>query len=205
MDAPDFRTSTESEAGEAPDLGGAWKVLDRRMVADRSPFAVIWDEDLLLPDGSTITNFIRVDIVPFAIVFAQLEDGRVPFVRQYRQAIGRVSLELPAGHIEKGEEPLHCAQRELLEEAGAVSDDWQFMGHYVLEANRGCGHAHLFLARNARLVSLPEVAAVVAPGAPVAMRATSGSRLLRQPISGTPASVSVASSWSASAASCARL
>lgn len=155
MDAPDAPKSPESEAKKAPDLGGVWQVLERRIVADRSPFAVIWDEDLLLPDGSTITNFIRVDIVPFAIVFAQLEDGRVPFVRQYRQAIGRVSLELPAGHIEKGEEPLGCAKRELLEEAGAVSDDWQFLGRYVLEANRGCGNAHLFLARHARLVAAP--------------------------------------------------
>lgn len=146
---------TEKRDDNAPDLGGVWQVLERRIVADRSPFAVIWDEDLLLPDGSTITNFIRVDIVPFAMVFAQLEDGRVPFVRQYRQAIGRVSLELPAGHIEAGEEPLRCAQRELLEETGAESDDWQFLGRYVLEANRGCGYAHLFLARNARLVAAP--------------------------------------------------
>jgi ADP-ribose pyrophosphatase len=145
----------DSPDKKAPSLGGMWQVLERRMVADRSPFAMIWDEDLLLPDGSTITNFIRVDIVPFAIVFAQLEDGRVPFVRQYRQAIQRVSLELPAGHIEAGEEPLHCARRELLEEAGAESDDWQFLGRYVLEANRGCGYAHTFLARNARLVAAP--------------------------------------------------
>jgi ADP-ribose pyrophosphatase len=145
----------DSPDKSAPGLGGVWQVLERRVLADRSPFAMIWDEDLLLPDGSTITNFIRVDIVPFAIVFAQLEDGRVPFVRQYRQAIQRVSLELPAGHIEAGEEPLHCAQRELLEEAGAESDDWQFLGRYVLEANRGCGYAHAFLARNARLVAAP--------------------------------------------------
>lgn len=145
----------DSADKQTSELGGAWQVLERRIVADRSPFAVIWDEDLLLPDGSTITNFIRVDIVPFSIVFAQLEDGRVPFVRQYRQAIGRVSLELPAGHIEPGEEALRCAQRELLEEAGAVSDDWQFIGRYVLEANRGCGYAHAFLARNARLAAVP--------------------------------------------------
>lgn len=127
-------------------------MIDSRILADRSPYVVIYDEDLRLPDGTILTEFVRVDIPPFAIVFAVLEDGRVPFVRQYRRATGSYTLELPAGHLEPGEEALTCAQRELHEEAGIEADDWQFLGQYVMNANRGCGWGYAFLARGARIV-----------------------------------------------------
>lgn len=45
-------------------------------------------------------------------------EGNVLFVSQYRHAIGRVLLELPAGTLEDGEDPEVCAQRELQEETG---------------------------------------------------------------------------------------
>lgn len=51
-------------------------------------------------------------IVPF------LTGGRVIFLRQYRPSIGRYLWELPAGTMEKGELPLSCARRELIEETG---------------------------------------------------------------------------------------
>lgn len=52
------------------------------------------------------------------VVLAQLEDGRIPFVRQHRYPMNRVRLELPAGKIDAGEEPENCAARELEEETG---------------------------------------------------------------------------------------
>lgn len=57
------------------------------------------------------------------------EDGQVLFVQQYRPAIGAVTLELPAGLIEDGENPQQAALRELAEEAqvtGALSLLTQF-------------------------------------------------------------------------------
>lgn len=45
------------------------------------------------------------------------QEGQVLFVRQYRPAIGGYTLELPAGLIEEGEQPLQAARRELAEEA----------------------------------------------------------------------------------------
>jgi ADP-ribose pyrophosphatase len=44
--------------------------------------------------------------------------GRVLLVRQYRYAVGRDLLELPAGILERGEQPIECAARELEEETG---------------------------------------------------------------------------------------
>jgi 8-oxo-dGTP pyrophosphatase MutT (NUDIX family) len=133
-----------------------WQVLERRLLVDRTPYARIFDEDVRLPDGQVIKDFVHVELPDFVIVFACLEDGRVPFVRQYRQAVGADTLELPAGHIEDGEEALNAAQRELREEAGVEASTWQFLGKYIMDANRGCGWAYIYLAQGARLTVLPD-------------------------------------------------
>ncbi len=133
-----------------------WQVLERHLLVDRSPFARIYGDDVRLPDGQVISDFIHVELPDFVIVFACLEDGRVPFVRQYRQAVRAYTLELPAGRTEEGEESLIAAQRELREEAGAEASTWQFLGKYVMDANRGCGWAHVYLAQGARLILPPD-------------------------------------------------
>ena len=70
------------------------------------------------PDGDTFER----DIVhhPGAVsVVAVDRDGRVPLVRQYRAALDKELLELPAGKLDvAGEDPMACAQRELVEEVG---------------------------------------------------------------------------------------
>ncbi|MDA2938284.1 NUDIX hydrolase [Acidobacteria bacterium AH-259-A15] len=52
------------------------------------------------------------------VILAQLEDGRIPFVRQLRYPMDKVLLELPAGKLDPGEEPEVSARRELEEETG---------------------------------------------------------------------------------------
>lgn len=70
-----------------------------------------------LPNGKEAEREIvehpgAVAIVPI------LSDGRVIMVRQYRHPAGKILLEIPAGKLDKGEDPEHCALRELEEETG---------------------------------------------------------------------------------------
>lgn len=50
-----------------------------------------------------------------------IQEGCVCLVRQYRVALGRVTVEIPAGRLDSGETPVDCAARELVEETGLVA------------------------------------------------------------------------------------
>ena len=60
-------------------------------------------------------------------VVALTDDGRICLVRQYRTALDRVTVEIPAGKLDPGEDPLTCAKRELLEETGMVAERMAFL------------------------------------------------------------------------------
>ncbi|MBR1866912.1 MAG: NUDIX hydrolase [Lachnospiraceae bacterium] len=84
-----------------------------------------------------------------AAVVAVTEDGKLVMVRQYRNALDRFTLELPAGKLDDpGEPALECAKRELEEEAGYYTDDFE----YLLTVNTTVAFCNekidIFLARN---------------------------------------------------------
>jgi ADP-ribose pyrophosphatase len=60
-----------------------------------------------------------------AVVIPLFENKDLLLVRQYRHPFGDTVIELPAGKLEKGEDPFVCAQRELREETGYGSDAWK--------------------------------------------------------------------------------
>ena len=58
-----------------------------------------------------------------------LPDGEIALVRQFRYPVGKVMIELPAGKLDKGEDPEICASRELEEEIGYASGKITFLTH----------------------------------------------------------------------------
>ena len=60
-------------------------------------------------------------------VVALTDEGRICLVRQYRTALDRVTVEIPAGKLDPGEDPLDCAHRELLEETGMKAEKMAFL------------------------------------------------------------------------------
>jgi len=135
------------------DASTAWTVLAEKSIYDASPWLELSVQHIRLPDGRTLDDYHRMRLTDFAGVFAETADGKVLVERQYKHGIGKVSLTLPAGMIEEGEDPLAGARRELLEETGYAADDWRALGCFVVNSNYGCGTAHLFAARNARPVA----------------------------------------------------
>ena len=99
-----------------------------------------------LPDGTEATReLIRH---PGAVmIIPQLPDGRLLLERQFRYPLNRVFIEFPAGKLDAGEEPLACAQRELLEETGYSAASWEYLSvlHPIISYTDE--EIHLFLAR----------------------------------------------------------
>jgi len=58
---------------------------------------------------------------PGAVVILGILDDKVLLIRTRRYAVGQTLIELPAGTLEKGEDPMNCAGRELLEETGYLA------------------------------------------------------------------------------------
>jgi ADP-ribose pyrophosphatase len=82
-----------------------------------------------------------------AIVFPLTASGEVVLVRQYRPAIDSVELGLPAGLVEEGEEPEKAARRELQEETGYSSGEWENLGAVASSPSLKDNWAYLYLAR----------------------------------------------------------
>ena len=104
-------------------------------------------DTVTLPDGSLATREVADHPGGVAIV-ALDDDNNVLLVEQYRYVFNEPVLEIPAGKLEKGEDPYLAALRELKEETGATPGLFQPLGK--LYPSPGCyGETlHLFLARN---------------------------------------------------------
>ena len=98
-----------------------------------------------LPDGR---NAIR-DVVrhPGAVaVVALTDESRICLVRQYRTALGRVTVEIPAGKLAPGEDPLECARRELLEETGMEAEKIAYLTTIASSAGFCDELIHIYMA-----------------------------------------------------------
>ncbi|MFN0073391.1 MAG: NUDIX hydrolase [Chloroflexota bacterium] len=132
-----------------------WRTRSRREVYDASPWLRLYADEVELPDGRVVAEYFSLDMPDHAIIVAVTPDGQVVVERNYKHGPRQVCLNLPAGYLEPGEDPLNAAKRELLEETGYVADVWTFLGAFAEDGNRGCGRAFIYLAQGAREVSEP--------------------------------------------------
>ena len=96
--------------------------IDRKLVR-KCNVLDLYEDTILTPEGHTAKwDFLKHDGA--AAVVPVLPDGRILMVRQFRNAIDRESLEIPAGKKDSPEEdPYLCAARELEEETGYRSEN----------------------------------------------------------------------------------
>lgn len=133
-----------------------WKTLHSEILVDQPPWLRVRADDVLLPDGRIVENYMHVE-APDAVMIVPVSDaGAIGMVRSYKRGLDDIDIQPPAGIVEDGEDPLHTAQRELLEECGCIAGEWIDLGNYILGGNFGGGWVHLYLAQHARVISNPD-------------------------------------------------
>ena len=108
-------------------------------------------ETIRLPDGEPL-NLEIVRHPGGAAILAFDQQNCVCLLRQYRHSIRKWIWELPAGLIEKGEQPIATAKRELREEAGLEADEWQPL--FSILPTPGFCNEEIFLFRARHLTAV---------------------------------------------------
>lgn len=130
-----------------------FKTIKSETVYQGKAFDVHRDQ-VLLPDGKNT----RLDVVihPGAVTLIPVDShGRILFVRQYRHAVGKVLLELPAGTLNPGEQPDTCASREVREETGMSASKLEKIGEFFLAPGYSTEFMYIYLASGLQPAPLP--------------------------------------------------
>jgi ADP-ribose pyrophosphatase len=105
-----------------------WKTLSEKVVY-KTPWIRITEEDIALSDGTIFENYSLVRLRDVVAVFAMTPENEVIMVRQYRHAVKKMMLELPAGTYDKEKEKAADAmRRELQEETGYLTAELHHLG-----------------------------------------------------------------------------
>lgn len=102
-------------------------------------------DDVRLPNGKTAKREI-VNHQGAVAVLPLTADGKMITVRQFRKALERSIIEIPAGKLERGEDPLECAKRELEEETGYKANHYEHISSFYTSPGFADEILHLYLA-----------------------------------------------------------
>ncbi len=123
------------------------RVLQRRVIYRGRLVRLVREVLAVGPDRLVRESLLH----PGAVVIVPLLPGpRVVLVRQYRRAVGRRLLELPAGTLEPGERRLRCAQRELEEETGWRARRWRRLRRFYAAPGITSEEMTVYLAQGLR-------------------------------------------------------
>ena len=131
-----------------------WHTESSRTLIDLKPWFTVIEDTIKLPSGRIVNDFYRIEAPDYVLISARRDDGCILMERHYKQCLGRTILTSPAGGVDNGEEPLKAAQRELLEETGLASKDWQLFNVYH-PFRRILWDIYVFVARDCYSVGKP--------------------------------------------------
>ena len=111
-------------------------------------------DDVTLPNGAMSKREI-INHPGAVAVIAITENNKILLVEQYRKALERSLVEIPAGKLELGEEPIVTARRELEEETGYTSNNFEFIQAFATSPGFADEVIHLYVAKNLKKLEVP--------------------------------------------------
>jgi 8-oxo-dGTP pyrophosphatase MutT (NUDIX family) len=124
-----------------------WKTLSSEVVYE-SPWIRVKRDEVLNQKNQPLTYSYMELQNPTVFVVACNTHGEILLQKVFRYTLNKRIWEIPAGYMEKSEQPLVAAQRELTEECGLQSDDWHSLGRIYQITGTGNAPIEIFLARN---------------------------------------------------------
>ena len=104
-------------------------------------------DEVSLPDGKTSKRELIKHPGAVAVI-ALTPEGKIVMVEQYRKALEQSIVEIPAGKLEKGEEPMKTAERELEEETGYACKKMKPLISFYTSPGFADELVHLFIAED---------------------------------------------------------
>jgi len=139
-----------------PETLQPWTVTRSRYI-HRDRWISLRADDCVTAEGVEIAPYYVLEYPDWVVIVAIDEQDRIILVEQYRHGWGILSLELPTGGIDPGDpDPIAAAARELAEETGYVSSDWQYLTAIAPNPSNMANKCHFLLARSARLETMPQ-------------------------------------------------
>ncbi|MBN1368221.1 MAG: NUDIX hydrolase [Dehalococcoidales bacterium] len=130
------------------------KTLSTRMIFEGR--AIKLRIDTVITEDKRQTTREVVEHTPCIAVVPIDADNNILLVKQFRQAIGKELLEIPAGGIEPGEDPAAAVARELREETGFLPKNIKPLGGFYAAPGYATEYLYLFIASD--LIPMPLVA-----------------------------------------------
>ncbi|MBM7705473.1 ADP-ribose pyrophosphatase [Chryseomicrobium aureum] len=109
-------------------------------------------DDVVLPNGKPSKRELVKHPGAVAVI-AITQDHKIVLVEQYRKALERTLVEIPAGKIEQGEDPKETAFRELEEETGYTASDLHFVQSFATSPGFADEIIHIYVAQGLKKVT----------------------------------------------------
>lgn len=126
-----------------------WKLISSKYVY-KDNWCVVRADKCELPDKKIVEPYYVFEFPNWANVVVVTEDEKILLVKQYRHALGAVTIELPGGIIEKNETPEQAVIRETREETGYEIKEIEFLYDVSPNPATNSNRAYFFLAKNAK-------------------------------------------------------
>ena len=132
-----------------------WPLVDAHIEGDYRIFK-LWRERARSPRTGRVHDFYVLESPDWVNVIPVTPEGDVVMVRQYRHGIKRVTLEIPGGLVDDGENPAEAARRELLEETGYAAGRIVHLGTVDAQPAMQTNRCHTYLALGCARVGTPD-------------------------------------------------
>ena len=101
-----------------------WQIISSTFLI-KNNWIIVRKDRVKLPSGVKIDDYYVLEYPDWVTVIAITEDGNYVMERQYRHGIQKTCYEICGGIVEKDEDILKAAQRELMEETGYEGGEWE--------------------------------------------------------------------------------